>query len=233
MKCAISFSLWGSNHRYTGGAIQNAILAKEIYPDWDCVFFVGDSTPNEIIDELLTHSNVKIIKTETEGNWSGMFWRFMLVDSGDYDAVIIRDCDSRLSYREKAAVDQWISENTAFHIMRDHHQHATEILGGMWGVRKGVCNFTFSIHNYPKLGDYWQTDQNYLRDVIWPIAIRSNTTHDEFFEKKSFPFGKRNFAHFVGQAYDGNGKVLDSEENFWDYLPTQREEYKKYVDSLR
>jgi len=34
MKKIISFSLWGDNPVYTQGAIRNAELAKEIYPDW-------------------------------------------------------------------------------------------------------------------------------------------------------------------------------------------------------
>ena len=34
MKKIISLSLWGDNPVYTQGAIRNAELAKEIYPDW-------------------------------------------------------------------------------------------------------------------------------------------------------------------------------------------------------
>jgi len=36
MKKIISFSLWGDNPIYTQGAIRNAELAKEVYPDWVC-----------------------------------------------------------------------------------------------------------------------------------------------------------------------------------------------------
>ena len=48
----ISFSLWGNNPKYTIGAIRNAELAKIIYPDWMCKFFVGSDTPVNIIDTL-------------------------------------------------------------------------------------------------------------------------------------------------------------------------------------
>lgn len=233
MKKAISFSLWGDKFRYTGGAVQNARLASEIYPDWDCVFFVGSSTPNSTLDELSKFSNVKIFTTSDPGNWTGMFWRFTLIDSGDYDFVIIRDVDSRLSYREKAAVDEWINSGKQFHIMRDNPQHNTEILGGMWGVTKGVMNFSEAILKYSGCGDFWQTDQNFLRDVVWNLAVKSNITHDEFFVNRKFPFGTRNPAHFVGQAYDGDGRVLDSTENFWDYFEFEKKEYKKYADRSR
>ena len=233
MKKAISFSLWGDKFRYIGGAIENAKLASIVYPDWDCVFFVASSVPKETLDELSKFPNVKILLTESRGDWTGMFWRFSLIDSGEYDYVIVRDIDSRLSFREKVAVDEWIASGKKFHILRDNVQHNTEILGGMWGVTKGVMNFTQLISSYAGCGDYWQTDQNFLRDVVWSTASQSNVTHDEFFVKSKFPFGTRHPAHFVGQAYDGDGTVLGSTESFWDYFETEKEEYEKYASSSR
>jgi hypothetical protein len=41
----------------------------------------------------------------------------------------------RFSEREVAAVQQWMMSDLPFHIMRDHPQHKTTILGGMWGAR--------------------------------------------------------------------------------------------------
>jgi len=233
MKKAISFSLWGDKFRYNGGAVQNAELALEVYPGWDCVFFVGASVPEKTIEDLSKFPNVKLLSTAAAGDWTGMFWRFTLIDSGEYDAVIVRDVDSRLSFREKAAVDEWLKSDKLFHIMRDNHQHNTEILGGMWGVRKSVLNFSDAISRYSRVGDYWQTDQNFLRDVIWSIASTSSVTHDEFFAKINFPFGTRNQFHFVGQAYDGDGAVLGSGENFFDYFKDEKKEYEKYASSSR
>jgi hypothetical protein len=233
MKKAISFSLWGDKFRYNGGAVQNAQLALEVYPDWDCVFFIGSSVPEKTIEDLSKFPNVKLLSTTAAGDWTGMFWRFILIDSGEYDAVIVRDVDSRLSFREKAAVDEWLKSDKLFHIMRDNHQHNTEILGGMWGVRKNVLNFSDAISRYSRVGDYWQTDQNFLRDVVWSIASASNVTHDEFFAKINFPFGVRDPFHFVGQAYDGDGTVLGSGENFFDYFKDEKKEYEKYASGSR
>ena len=53
MKKVISFSLWGDNPIYTIGAIKNAELAKEIYPDWTCRYYIGKSTPLEIVNKLI------------------------------------------------------------------------------------------------------------------------------------------------------------------------------------
>ncbi len=38
----ISFSLWGQNPKYLTGAIRNAVLVKQIYPDWVCRFYVDN-----------------------------------------------------------------------------------------------------------------------------------------------------------------------------------------------
>lgn len=32
-------------------------------------------------------------------------------------------------------MEQWLASNKTFHVMRDHPQHDTKILAGMWGAR--------------------------------------------------------------------------------------------------
>ena len=44
---------------------------------------------------------------------------------------------SRISYREKAAVDQWLETPKHFHFMHDHPLQQAEVLGGMWGASLG------------------------------------------------------------------------------------------------
>jgi len=217
----IAFSLWGDNTRYTLGALQNASLAKLVYPDWLCRFYIGTSTPEYIINMLEKFNNVEIIKKEEEGDWTGMFWRFEAAADPNLDALIVRDCDSRLWFREKAAVDEWLESDKPFHIMRDNHQHSAQILGGMWGVRGGVLSDIKKWIKEYKKESFWQVDQNFLREVIYPEVKNKVLVHDDFFEKEFFPT-KRDPKHFVGQAYAGTGKILDQEEYFQDFM---RREY--------
>lgn len=133
----ISFSLWGDKPMYNVGAIKNAQLAKKIYgPDWHCFFYVGTDVPQETINALdeMENTNV-IIMDKHENNWQGMFWRFFAIDADEVDTVVFRDTDSRLSPREKYAVDDWMQSDKPLHIMRDHPYHNVAIPGGMWGVR--------------------------------------------------------------------------------------------------
>lgn len=205
MKKIISFSLWGKNPKYTVGAIRNAELAKEIYSDWVCRFYIGKSVPNKIIDELNKMNNIEVITMDEQGDWTGMFWRFYACE--DSNIMISRDTDSRLSYREKFAVDEWLSSNKDFHIMRDHPYHNTEILGGMWGCKNGLLkNIRTLINNYKK-GNFWQVDQNFLKEKIYPLVINNSIIHDSYlnFEtnKHKFPSERIN-QEFVGDVFDEN-----------------------------
>jgi len=210
MKKIISFSLWGNNPIYTQGAIRNAELAKEVYPDWICRYYVGKSTPNDIIEKLKYFDNTEVIEMDNDGDWTGMFWRFYPAGENDVDVVIVRDCDSRLNNRERDAVNEWLNSDKGFHIMRDHPYHTTAILGGMWGSKKGVTpNIKQQMETYVK-GNFWQVDQNFLRDIIYPIVKNNSLVHDEFFDKKQFP-SKRPINIFVGQAFNDKDEFLHPE----------------------
>jgi len=207
MKKIISFSLWGGNPVYNIGAIRNAELAKEIYPDWVCRFYYGKSTLENTIDKLKTFNNVELVDMGVDGDWTGMFWRFYPASDEDVDVVIVRDCDSRLNMREKYAVEEWLKSDKGFHIMRDHPAHGTEILGGMWGSKKNVVsNMKNMIDDYIK-GNFWQVDQNFLREKVYPLIRLDCLVHDEYFERKPFPKPRENKT-FVGQAFNEIDEML-------------------------
>ena len=210
MKKVISFSLWGTNPIYCTGAIKNADLAMAHYPDWICRYHVGRSTPEDCIAELENRENVELILRSEEGNWEGMFWRFLDASDPEVDVMISRDADSRLNHREAMAVNEWLAGTKDFHIMRDHPQHATAILGGMWGARNGLLlEMDNMVEKYTK-GDFWQVDQNFLREVVYPLVRHNCEVHDEFFEKNRFPT-ERKRGQFVGQAFDENDNKLHPE----------------------
>ena len=149
---------------------------------------------------------------DQDGCWYSMFWRFFAIE--DADIAIFRDTDSRLSYREKYAVDDWINSNKLVHIMRDHKWHNVKILGGMWGLKKGILdNIRQMIKKYANdnIIGYWQIDQDFLKNIIYPLVINNSIIHNEFIKgesfAKSFPT-KRYKNQYVGQPYDENNKTL-------------------------
>lgn len=203
MKKIISFSLWGDNPKYTIGAIKNAELTKKVYPGWTSRFYCAKESVPEVIVKSLLDLDAEVVLKNTQGDWTGMFWRFEAISDPEVEVMISRDTDSRISLREKLAVDEWLSSGKLFHIMRDHPAHRTQILGGMWGAKKPILqDMNYLISEYDKKS-FWQVDQNFLRDVIYPRVAYSTVVHDDFFEKKPFP-KERNGLEFVGQVYDQN-----------------------------
>jgi hypothetical protein len=47
------------------------------------------------------------------------------------DTIMSRDSDSQIIPREEDAVREWLASDRIFHIMRDHPDHCTSILGGI------------------------------------------------------------------------------------------------------
>lgn len=203
----VSYSLWGNTPKYTIGAIKNAQMCREYYPDWIARFYVGKSVPLDIINSLKQIEKTEVILMEEEGNWTGMFWRFFAADGND--TVISRDTDCRPSWREVRAVEEWLKSDKDFHIMRDHPYHGTAILGGMWGAKNGILRgISKKVLEYNK-GNFWQVDQNFLREIIYPLIYDKSLVHDEIFEKKPFPT-QRESREFVGKAFNADDTEFES-----------------------
>jgi len=204
----LSFSLWGDKPIYNVGIIKNAELWKTIYPDWQMVVFYDNTVPKEFIEKL--NSMDVICQDMTDKGIYGMFWRFFAVELPNSEYSIFRDADSRLSVREKLAVDEWIDSGKTLHVMRDHPYHMIPcgndrlgILGGMWGIKSKKIPLIKLIQNYPNKGRiFYGEDQTFLKN-IYSLFENDRFTHDDFFEKKPFPV-KRENGRFIGERIDEN-----------------------------
>jgi protein O-GlcNAc transferase len=206
MKKVISFSLWGDNPTYNIGAIKNAELAKEFYPDFECWFYIHkDTVPQETIDVLNSFTNTKIIlKTGDLNIIKPMMWRFEAIDDEDVEIMMSRDTDTRFLLREKLAVDEWISSKKLFHIMRDHPHHNFCILGGMFGTKKipQIPNWSSIMNSFIQT-DNRMYDQDFLKINIYPIIKNNSTIHTSFHKMEqhaiNFPINYCNDFKFVGE----------------------------------
>lgn len=198
MNKVISFSLWGDNPKYTIGAVKNAFLAKYIYTGWECRFYVANDVPQAIIDGLIQNS-AKVINMG-EGKISSMLWRFKPLYDPDVDVFISRDTDSRLSYRERVAVDEWLLSGKKLHIMRDHAYHQRYVMGGMWGYNGTIENDTIDAFLASKENpDYYDVDQEFLSELF--SFETSVLVHDEMYQGETFPSPRQN-NEYVGAPYD-------------------------------
>jgi hypothetical protein len=230
MKKIISFTLYGSDRKYTHGMLDNADLAKMIYPDWQVFVYHDNTVPEYVIEKLSQNPQVTLVNVSGCKVLAAM-WRFFAADE-DCERFIVRDSDSRLSAREAAAVKAWEEEDTLVHIMRDHPHHGYRMMGGMWGAKKELVNIfngtmkqeliEYSKDSGEILGDdytvretWWMKDQYFLGEKIY---LKINPQEDatihagqDYMHKvttwsnepfaKDFPTKRSENKHFVGEIF--------------------------------
>lgn len=210
----ISFSLYGTMPRYTRIAIENAKAVQYVYPGWTCRFYVDQSVPQDITQQLLAMGCqvTKISKLHNPKLNTGLFWRFLVASDPNVDFFLVRDVDSLINVREKVAVDEWIASTKDFHLMRDFYTHSELILAGLWGGVAGrIAHIDREISNFHKRNDdkragVHNQDQLFLRQRIWSAIKNDLLQHDSVFDgvdgvqTQNFPaVGKMEPVRHVGQ----------------------------------
>lgn len=181
----ISFSLFGAMAKYCEGAVINAQVAKELFPHWQCRFYVAQDVPEHVIARLQA-LGAQLVFMDTKVNpIHPLLWRFLVLDDEDVDFYMIRDADSLLSEKEQAAVEQWLDSGYWFHHMRDYFTHTELLLAGMWaGARGTLPEITSHITRFCQT--YRSTerfiDQYFLKQYLWPQVKGSILCHDEIFQ---------------------------------------------------
>lgn len=221
----ISYSLWGDNPLYTKGVLRNIEQSKNVYPSWKVVVYYDNTVPITIIQQLEQADAVVIDMTNQS---YGMFWRFLAADLPDCEYAIFRDSDSRLSLREKLAVDEWIKSGKSIHIMRDHPYHKIpfganqlSILGGMWGIKGRLFNMRERIDRFSErkvLG--YGIDQTFLEEIFLQYCNDAKV-HDELFSNAPFPIKREGF-QFVGERIDENELPIGTDREVLTYYLHQR-----------
>ena len=172
----ISFSLWGDSLLYRRGAAENIRLAGIHYPGWRVRIYTDDPGLLDGVD--LAGVPLEVIRMPPNVGVRGMFWRFLAASDQHAEAIIFRDCDSRLNAQEARAVGAWLATGRGFHVMRDHPHHAGwPMLGGMWGVRGGA------LQDMERRIAAWGVfrekldDMRFLAERVWPEARLDMTHH--------------------------------------------------------
>jgi len=215
----VSFSLYGNNPKYVIGAIKNAAFIQELGPAWQAVFYLAPEIPDKIELELLKFGAL-VKRWQSSWHPNGMFWRFSAINDFDFDFVVIRDVDSRISERELNCINEWFKSGKTLSVIRDHPHHNALILGGLWGVSYKAKQSGINWKNSENYSVDHGQDQIFLKKEVYPILKKSMYLNDAFF---SFPRSKyrfpsdRNGLEFVGESvnesedFEANlRKVLDA-----------------------
>jgi len=216
MSDVIAFSLWGNSEKYLNGAEENFKLQPLIYPNWKCRLYCDETVPADARKKFQEVYDVDVRLAENNrGPFYGSSWRFHVHDDETVGRFLIRDCDSRLNWRERAAIDAWIFSAKAYHFMRDHPYHNKPIQAGMWGGwarpwggARPLIKIVPFIDRWPSW-DRYGCDEAFL-SCFYPFMRMDACVHDPFFEKIPFPPHRPilNGGTFVGQAFVNDRPVV-------------------------
>lgn len=176
-----SFCLYGpENPKYHDGLIENLELIRRHFPSWKVFVYVGADITEQRIQTILSYPQVVLRKTEKLGA-ANMIDRFFAIDEPGVDVMFVRDADSRIHWKDRWAIQSFLKSPFRFHIIRDHKEHTSPVMGGLWGMRK-VEGFSIQTEyaryvEDTSLGHRWAHDQNFLADAIYPKFIKDALVH--------------------------------------------------------
>jgi hypothetical protein len=179
----ISYSLWGANPRYLRGALDNALAAPVHFPGWVLRFHVDETVPADLLQALRDLGAEVAVQPPGQRLRLRLGWRFQVANDPGIGRFLVRDADSLLGPRERAAVQAWCASDCWFHAMRDWWSHTDLLLAGMWGGVAGVLPPLLPmLEQYASgLMETRNIDQWFLRDRVWGYVRDSILVHDRCF----------------------------------------------------
>ena len=217
----IAMSLYGSNTRYTYGALRNAQLFPVIFRGWNLRLYVPDPEggwPQEILVSDRVLSRLKLLGTEIVYVHSNLqippqFFHLLVADNSSVEYFIIRNADYQLSDRDMAVVDDWLFTNYVFHCIRDHPDHRTQsIVTGLWGGKQADLVKLLGQTMLKTLLNFLHKEQvrtmsKFLIGVLWPVVKDHCYCHDSVSCDKwpgsvKFPINSYSATAYLGQKFD-------------------------------
>lgn len=175
-----SFCLFGPDRPiYYRGLIENVEIIQEHFPDWYVyVYHSPDVTP-QIIETLKAYPNVVLRPTGSNG-FVNTVHRAFAIDEPDVEVMMVRDADSRVHWRDRWAINDFMNrpEYTA-HAIRDNYHHTMALLAGLWGMRKidGI-RIQDEYANFSKETLHQRNhDQYFLQGVIYSKVLPNLLVH--------------------------------------------------------
>ena len=179
---------------YIKGLFTQIEAAKVILPGWDIWVYVGKNSISQEIKEEIKSKVDKMIEFDDSNDFYGTMTRFITISNKEVDYVYVKDVDSSITWQEKEALDRWIDSDKKFLICKVGAVNSRwPIMGQLWGSKGGsIDNMEEKVKEYlKKNGSHWWIDQEFLRDVVWPIAkedcIQFGSDQDDRFGK-NLPF---------------------------------------------
>jgi hypothetical protein len=224
---AFSFCLFGeTSNLYHRGFLENLDLIKRYYPGWVVYAYLGSDTESGFKNYLSRDPVVRVRDTGITG-FRNTVYRFFAIDEPDVEVCFFRDADSRVHWKDRWAINGFMSLPHGCHIIRDHKEHTAMIAAGMWGLRQGVLKTSmrglfeswtpiFAGNGDPSDIEGFGIDQNFLVKAVYnrisstAFVHSSNGKRNAWENGAEFPFawtndiycGRREFPPFAETVPD-------------------------------
>jgi hypothetical protein len=238
----IGYSLYGKNKFYYDKLKDLTKQISQLYPGWTMRVYYDDSIDQSIICEIecarkseepnaelidnVDFCNVNRLRmklnedVELNANYTHkMKWRWFPIGDSFVDIFSSRDSDSFILQREVDSVNVWLNSDKVGHIMRDHPQHGTSILGGMWGfynernrtlanrILNLILDKNISVRYNSNDKSPKGADQHFLTSHVYGLIKVDSVIHDSYlcqnYGGQPFPT-KRKGNCFIGNPFDCN-----------------------------
>ncbi len=143
-----------------------------------------------------------------------MFWRLLAIDDPGFARLGIRDADSRLTYRERQAVDSWLDSGLPLHTTRHHPGHGGPVtLCDFDGHRASIRDMAGHVDAWRAgHGDDYGSDESLVAERVWPAIREKTLVHTEFGNRyghggtiQRFPTRRAEGLRFIGERiYEDN-----------------------------
>lgn len=199
-----SFCLYGNHKKYIDGFVKNVELILDAFPDFEIHLYRGMDVEYEFPACVHVH-NVERIDAEL------MIHRFFVADLKDLEVAFVRDADSRITKRERWCIEQFLSSQKRFHIIRDHFWHKTMITGGLWGMKKNNLDIEKTYYKWISYNEnirgIYDTDQKFLDQCVYnrirsDVLIHSIIIGHRDEEVQPIPWDLFDEKHFIGNVYE-------------------------------
>lgn len=181
MVSVFSFCLYGpENPKYYHGLLENIALAGMFFPTWKVFVYHAPDVTEGMLRQLQACTSVVLIPTHVNGP-ANMIHRFYAIDEPDVDIMLVRDADSRIHWKDRWAIREFIQSPCIAHTIRDNVEHTALMMGGLWGLKKEAGISVRSLYSTyvedKSKGSRMAHDQNFLGDVIYPIVLKRLLVH--------------------------------------------------------
>jgi hypothetical protein len=211
---------------YYDGFIENAKLITKHYPDWKIYLYVGADVPDSFVIYLKSKFPNVVIRQTGMFGFQNTVHRFFAIDEPDVDVMFVRDCDNRVHWKDRWAIDTFLKITTRnFLIIRDHREH-NGMAAGTWGVKKAGLTQSMQLlfeqwtpifygNGDPNDINGYGIDQNFLASVVYPRYIDDMFVIHSFGKVYSREIGINMPFHWTNDMYVGRVESNLISENFW------------------